>query len=789
MRLGPVLIGVVVLLIVIAVGATIAVQFIDINAYRPAIGRALSAAVAREVTIEGDLTLDLGLRPHFTAERVSVTHRHAAPSAAMAEIGRLDLDLDLRSLLSGVVEITGLRLRDVQIQLTRDADGQPNWTSPPHDEARAEGNTLGVHIARLRAEAVTITYHDSAADRTVRASLRQVTLDDVAYSDTLDIALAGEIDDIPVDLLIELGGSLDVTAVAPHPIELSGAVLGVRTTASGTIDEPWHLRGFTLDVSASAPNLLTIAPVLERELPALGPVTIQGSLTDRDGHLGVDQLAASIGDDETARLTITGAVKDVVALRQVDLRATLRTGDLYHLTPLIGRSPPRTGAIEGRLHLNDHDGVLGIKELALRGGREATLQLEVTGRFADLRHLDDIDLRATLTAGDLSMIGALFDRDFPAIGPVSLSGRLDGSADHVEIEDMAARLGETHFTGEVFGAFVPGTQPRITANLESPRVRLADLGIAPSSSRGAHANAPGGTIAAPEYAPAGSTLGLSRLRALDARVSLRTERIEGRDGFRADQFYGAIRLEDGKLEARPIEVIYQHGSVTGGAEIDARPAQPTLSVHATALGLDVAQILRQVQITQAISGTADLSFNLGAHGDSPEQIAASLAGRADLVIREGTVPASQLDFFARSRLLDWLFSNLDTAQAEVNCLVATFDIAHGVATAHTLVLDAPQLLVEGSGTVDVAHETIDLTLVPKPKHPRLLDVAVPIDLRGPITSPKITANKRKLGTTTTGAVVKSPFGRLQQLPLPIPRFGRHRKDPCAVLVRGASPAP
>src|SRR5690242_9064099 len=79
----------------------------------------------------------------------------------------------------------------------------------------------------------------------------------------------------------------------------------------------------------------------------------------------------------------------------------------------------------------------------------------------------------------------------------------------------------------------------------------------------------------------------------------------------------------------------------------------------------------------------------------------------------------------------------------VNCLASHFDIAEGVATVSTFILDTKDTVVEMRGNINMASETLYLDVIPHPKDWSPLSVRSPVEVRGTFGAPEI-----KLKTST-----------------------------------------
>lgn len=64
-------------------------------------------------------------------------------------------------------------------------------------------------------------------------------------------------------------------------------------------------------------------------------------------------------------------------------------------------------------------------------------------------------------------------------------------------------------------------------------------------------------------------------------------------------------------------------------------------------------------------------------------------------------------------------------------------MAGGTASARTFVIDTGVVLAKGSGTIDLGAETMNLKIDGETKEARLIRLWSPININGPLTSPKI----------------------------------------------------
>ena len=121
--LGIVL-GVLVLLIVGALA------MLETSWARDFVARRASAALGREVRIDENFDIDWSLTPKIRAGGIHLANTDWAGGGDMADIGAVEVTLDLRRLISGTVAIPQLTLIDPKLKLARDARALGTGTSP-----------------------------------------------------------------------------------------------------------------------------------------------------------------------------------------------------------------------------------------------------------------------------------------------------------------------------------------------------------------------------------------------------------------------------------------------------------------------------------------------------------------------------------------------------------------------------------------------------------------------------------------------------------------------------------
>lgn len=476
------------------------------------------------------------------------------------------------------------------------------------------------------------------------------------------------------------------------------------------------------------------------ELPLRGSARLEIS---RAGA-GVSGLDLHLGSRETAWLEASGSAGSLDPLRDFEFRADFGWADVRSLEPLV-RSPPDIGPVTGSLTVHDPQGVVGITDFSLKGGRKGVFEVDAAGKFEDIANVHGLDTRLHLEAHNLAIIGELLRTSLPPIAPFSFKGQVKADGRHVSSTGVTARLGKTDVAGSFSAELPEAGRPRYEVELRSEHLHLADLGIAPKPR-------PAQKREASSWSD--DPLVLDPLRDFDANFSARAEHVEGVSGPLLDHLSFEGELERGRLSVRHLMATYDGGQVKADLTLDSSVDPPAYTLKAEARSIEMSQLFEQIVHSSAYSGLLHGELELAASGTSLRRVVSGAHGRVTAMSPGGTIATEHATLLTKD-----FFSVLrPTKRREtepLNCLVADFDVEGGIGTARTLVLDTKDLVVVGEGSANLGKRTFDLRFVPKPRDPSPFSTAATIHLTGPMGAPVVQAEKSSLLFSSTKAVLET----------------------------------
>lgn len=324
----------------------------------------------------------------------------------------------------------------------------------------------------------------------------------------------------------------------------------------------------------------------------------------------------------------------------------------------------------------------------------------------------------------------------------------DGALSGVQADGLSGSLGALAAVGSA-SLDLAGARPRIEARLEAETLDLTGFGAA---------------AAGPRTDPLDRPVPIGWLPALDGRLAVTIGRLVA-DRWTIDSLAATATLDNGLLTVDPLGATVAGGALHGRAMLDTRKRPARVALAGTAARIDMGAVYLALDNEALIEGIGDAAVDLHGQGETVRAWLGSAGGVARLVVRDGTVMNRYWELIAEDLVTRFipLGGASSGDRGRLNCLVGRFDVTKGIADATVLMIDSDRVTVAGAGTVDLARQTLDLRLVPRPKDPSLISLATPILLKGPIADPRPSPDPigvaRSLGGIAAGAIV-GPLGLL-----------------------------
>jgi uncharacterized protein involved in outer membrane biogenesis len=407
----------------------------------------------------------------------------------------------------------------------------------------------------------------------------------------------------------------------------------------------------------------------------------------------------------------------------------------------------------------------------------------------DLGH---VYMNATARGPDLADLYGLTGIALPNTPPYRLHARLSRN-DHVyRLDHIGGLVGSSDLSGQIE---VNSGRPRpiLQADLVTRNLNFPDLGAlfggAPKHGQLASPTQKvvAQRLAAEDRIFPDTTLNTSRIRSIDADVTYKAASIRNAP-ISLTALSTRVKLNDGVLRAQPLTLDLPQGHISGYVQLNARKATPVTDLDLRLAGAKLDQLFPfkfqgGVPFAGGLVGRARLT---GA-GDSVHKALAHADGQVVVVAPGGEIRQSIAELMGVNVVkgLGLLFGK-DRQTTPIRCAVGAFDVRNGVLQTNQLVFDTEPVLVTGSGQMNLDTERLAIRLQGRPKKFQLVRLMVPVDIEGPIRSPKIRLEKGSAiaqgGIAAALATALSPLAVI----LPFVDPGLAKDANCNALVSGAA---
>ncbi|RZB33547.1 MAG: AsmA family protein [Desulfobacteraceae bacterium Eth-SRB2] len=800
------------LIVAVIVGIFAILSSYDFNDLKPQIARMVKDTTGRELSLKGDLELEIGLTPSLVIEDVIFRNASWGSRPELAKIRRLEVQVAVLPLIRRIILFKRLILIEPDILIETNSAGKSNLefeTVKKREVAKSVEKTTahdksylsGLTFNEIRIEKGRFTYNGGQSGRTYAVTLESATASADADG-PVALKLDGGYNSKPFRVKATLGPVAALTDPdKAWPVKLTSNIAGSTVIIDGAARDPINGKGLNITVTGngrSIPEILKLFNITY--IPELGPFDVTAKLTDPDGRLGLTDIDLKVGGEDMARARFTGAITDLIKGKGLDITVTGSGRSIpeilkrYNITYI-----PELGPFDVTAKLTDPDGRPGLTDLDLKVGSEALARARFTGAVEDITAIKGMNLNFDIQGKDFANLKKITGKPMPFNGPFSVSGNAVAlSAKSYKISDLKALIQEDDLNGSI-EINLAAKKPRITADLSSQKFDLRPM-----------LSKKGNKIGEPEKDATEATsrkgkvfpdtpLPLKVLTQVDAEIELKAKQLLLPLFFLSDTTAHMV-LEDGHLIVNPLKLIVGGGTLAGHFDLH---VQGNAVQVATALKIDryeLGSMLKKLGINDLLHGNMDVALDLKSRGNSIAELMSGLNGKTLMVMGEGSINENAIKLLGTdlsSGLLQ-LLNPLKKKEkyTKINCFAGGFDIKNGLAQSSALVLDTSQVSVLGYGKIDLKTEEIDLSLKPSPKKGVGInglakfslsfgELTKTLKVKGTLSNPSLsidpTGSMITLGKAIGGVVLFGPFG----LAAVLANGQLGDKNPCLAIIEAA----
>jgi len=375
--------------------------------------------------------------------------------------------------------------------------------------------------------------------------------------------------------------------------------------------------------------------------------------------------------------------------------------------PFAGKSV--SASLSGAAHVNTEAESARLTDIRVSlANLTLNTDLEIRG-FGDTAAvrgslaIPEFSLRELLAALGQSAIAT---RDSSALSALALSTDIGGEPGKPALDNLVLKLDDTRFQGSGSYTLADGS---LVFRLQGDRLD-ADRYLPPDT------EAAGGTE---NTAPAGTEAGTSaeaELLPLDTLRSLRLDIDLGLDqlllaGLTVDDLKASLLARNGVLKLDEFSGSLYEGSFSANATIDARSNTPNWALKASVTDVQTLPLLQDLADTDLLAGGANLELSLGSRGNRLSALRENASGEVRFNLARGEFRRMNLTYLACQGIALVNQETLTTTDwgrtTPFNDMSGTLIIKGNTLSNTNLVASLAGMKLEGQGSVDLVHSTVD----------------------------------------------------------------------------------
>ena len=505
-------------------------------------------------------------------------------------------------------------------------------------------------------------------------------------------------------------------------------------------------------VTASAPDLSDFSKLAGTNLPSLGAVNATSDLVIKNTELIFDQLKVNIGAADQPTIRVTGKIDTLLHKGStVSMSYDVAVGDLA--AALTGEPPGYLGRMQGTADISDMDGSWGIEKFTLKSSDTNLYRVDIGGVYKDKTKHDFIKVDVKLDINDPVGLGKALGIDLSGYSAYHSEGILTGTDDSINYT-ATATVGRSVSKTVVSGKLVKG-RPTFTGKFEIPVLYLSDFGFNPKKDLDepldidVHKKGSGDIFSKEPY-------DFTFLNSFDLDFDFLIDQVESHGQLAIDSITAHVRLKDGNLSVDPLKVLVEGGSSDIVFGLQASDT-PVFNLKVIADDMKLGPMMAQVQDNVPINGYTNVHVDITASGDSLHAMASSLNGTISLGFENAKIPSKYIHLLSVD-VFGWAVSKAfhKNKYADLNCVVATFEVTDGKVNSTVFIADGPNLSLGGSIRLNLRKETMNIVLLPKQKR-TLFSTISPVKIKGPMRDPHVEAVPAKAAIKEIGSMALVPY--------------------------------
>ncbi|WP_027157087.1 AsmA family protein [Methylobacter luteus] len=411
-------------------------------------------------------------------------------------------------------------------------------------------------------------------------------------------------------------------------------------------------------------------------------------------------------------------------------------------------------------------------------------KVAVEGTFADPVQLQEPKLSIDLQGDTLAKLSPFIGVPLAETPPYKFTGHVTRSGEQWLINDLKGNMGSSDIAGHVAYSS-PKDRPFLKADIKSKRLDFKDLvGFIGADPTPEEKEKPRIFPDKP-YDP-------EAMRSADGDVSFYSDNIIT-PNLPVDEFKTRLQMDHGKLTLDPLNFRIDIGQITAVIQLDASKDIIATKADVKIRKVPLRRLLADTQFKEESDGMFFGQIILDTTGNSVADMLGRGNGDVTLLMEQGRISNLLIELAGLDVAESLGFLLTKDKSTRIRCIIGNFKVNQGIMKTAPFVIDTTDTNINIEGHIDLRQETANLRLKASPKDPSILSARVPVDVSGPLKSPKVMPDRTRLaikgGASVALGVLLTPIAAI----IPWIELGLGDDSACYAMINEAksddAPAP
>jgi len=442
---------------IVAIALTVFIATLDQNRAKKYISAGVSKATGRQLSINGDLKLDLGWISRVSASEIQFENAGWSKHPQMAEVGLFDVEIDLWQLVRHFrVVLPTVTISQPKVVLEKNAEGSANWefrAAPAVAEPVVPENRSDFPvIEKLIIKDGMLLFDDQESKTQIEL---KVTAEGAGFLEApVKLKAEGTYQKLPLTLSLDGGSYQNLrSSKEPYPLQINFGAGKLKAKIDGNLTEPLAMKGEDVTLDIQGDDMANLYPLIRLVFPSTPPYRLKGRLKHEGDVWSFSNFSGRVGDSD-----LSGNIRVDTAPKRPFMKADLVSNllDFDDLAGFIGgkpgTDPGETASEEQKKQAaaqEDSDRIFPDQRYDLERLRamDADVRLRAKKILAPKLPIDDLNATLNLNDGVLRFAPAAFG---VANGRMEIYSTFDGSKrpSKVKIDARLRHLDLKRFLGD-----------------------------------------------------------------------------------------------------------------------------------------------------------------------------------------------------------------------------------------------------------------------------------------------------------------------------------------------------